>query len=327
MKSKISCLYIVFFVVHSAYGALAQYHDYGALQEDSEIIHSKPVQQVDWHKAFGQRYRKLTELTNEFWNEKAWHEDRVNCLKYNEQSPAMLEIYKDLPLIIITGFADIECAIAAMDQRTKNDLLVNALKVGMGSLVCCLLKHKANPNRRATSGGRLLHSTIVQKFGIKMMRLFLLYGADVNALDGHHKTPLMIALSQEFLNVEHMVQILNEENIDYTIQDDQGDTLLHWAVRKKKHLIDVIVSNAPSCINMQNNLGKTPLHCASSDLRCKKEKTLKAIIEKLLTYGGDRSIIDNDGKTAYDCSYYPEARKWLQIQKPTQKQKKCCIVQ
>ena len=108
----------------------------------------------------------------------------------------------------------------------------------------------------------------------------------------------------EFLS---LAEILISHGSDPSLLNHLGQAPLHWAVDGSNiELIKLLCKAAPSTVNMQDNIGKTPLvrcysladnyHDVESNLNEQKEKQRKAsILEILVQNGADLELLDING--------------------------------
>lgn len=135
---------------------------------------------------------------------------------------------------------------------------------------------------------------------------------ELRAKFAHKPKPFRIKKSELEEKVDEFVKPYRDDqgNLHYHDLKDPnfifegGDTLLHYALKKRKYdiasqLISYIANTFKgaeyNALSVQNESGKTPLHIAieSHDLRYN-------IIEKLVNYGADIHIADNGGNTPLD---------------------------
>ncbi|XP_060802658.1 85/88 kDa calcium-independent phospholipase A2 [Amyelois transitella] len=72
-------------------------------------------------------------------------------------------------------------------------------------------------------------------------------------------TPIMVAV--QTCNVR-MVQSLISLKCSLSILDHDGNTVFHYAAASNKEIINMLASSDPSCLNVYNKQGYTPLHTA-----------------------------------------------------------------
>jgi len=160
----------------------------------------------------------------------------------------------------------------------------------------------------------------------------LVQGANLNAQNIYGYTPLLTALANGLTKIalillEHgasvhistleglsalhlaaihcdgtMLEKLLECGAFLGVQDEAGDTLLHWAIREEKpDILSFLLSKSTSLLDTQNEDGETPLHMAAA---FGEEGT----VETLLKNGATPDIRDVNGLTpaehALENSHY-----------------------
>ncbi|XP_034943664.1 putative ankyrin repeat protein RF_0381 [Chelonus insularis] len=155
----------------------------------------------------------------------------------------------------------------------------------------------------------------------EVLKLFLQYGADIDALDIHKKTPLFYACKRGHLKavkalLAHHAKVNHVDVFGMTpvyvaaecstevarflmsrkttitkFITQEGKTLLHALVEEKRHtLIEQFMNILNVHIDAVDNFGKTPLHYAAAAIQ---EKT----VITLLQYGADINITTNQKPT------------------------------
>ncbi|CAM9595099.1 unnamed protein product [Laminaria digitata] len=139
----------------------------------------------------------------------------------------------------------------------------------------------------AIPGARVLH-VAVRNGLTEIVRLLLKRGADPNATDSKHRTPLMGACSDELVFVEP-VQMLLETGADLTLARN-GDFIPLHAVALHGHtdVVDMLCSRAPATLNQCTSDGKTPLVLA-----CYYGH--ESVVSKLLSLGAMQPVSPDDG--------------------------------
>ncbi len=89
-----------------------------------------------------------------------------------------------------------------------------------------------------------------------------------------------------------LVRLLLSHNADPNIENDHGQTPLHWAMRlKSTSLLRLLIKHC-SNVNTQDNEGYTPLHWLGFG---KYDDDEHEIATLLLENGADSTLQDNDG--------------------------------
>ncbi len=84
-------------------------------------------------------------------------------------------------------------------------------------------------NRKATP----LHAACA--WGQKAVAdLLISYGADINTIDNEGKSPLFFAVINEYYD---LIQLLLEKSAAITIKDQEGETVLDIARKKRKKVL------------------------------------------------------------------------------------------
>ena len=191
-----------------------------------------------------------------------------------------------------------------------NTPLLLAMQHGTSDIVRCLLEHGADPNLVYKEGKTLLHLDLgPHRYSWRpvtgrsddhlVAELLLKHGADANARDDAHNTPLLLAMQ---LGTSHIVRSLLEHGADPNVVYEEGKTLLHlelgphgssWrpvTTWSDDHLVAELLLEHGADANARDDSHKTPLllamrHRTSSIVRC------------LLEHGADPNLVYEEGKT------------------------------
>lgn len=112
-----------------------------------------------------------------------------------------------------------------------------------------------------------------------------------------------IAYIKEYVAYKNLCGLISRPN-DCNAQDSEGLSLLHHAVKAGyKDSIELLIQ-AGGDVNLQDKVGKTPLHVVI-DLPCLSQEkcdveTIKAIIQLLADAGADSTVQDSEGKSPVD---------------------------
>ncbi|KAH6699728.1 ankyrin repeat-containing domain protein [Leptodontidium sp. MPI-SDFR-AT-0119] len=127
-----------------------------------------------------------------------------------------------------------------------------------------LLEHLsfgASINTRDNVNNSPLHAAIIRG-NIGMAKALLKYGADVDAIGYNGKSPLHLSVVSKT-----MVQLLLKHQPNLSLQDDEGNSILHYLLRLPNWWSDLDIQSAIKSvlfagvnINLQNRAGESPLH-------------------------------------------------------------------
>ncbi|MDN3505934.1 MAG: ankyrin repeat domain-containing protein [Simkaniaceae bacterium] len=183
--------------------------------------------------------------------------------------------------------------------------LIWASRLGQLAIVKHLLK-TADPNIQAGStGDTALHAAI--RAGQNQIISPLLAKADVNKKNAKGQTPIMLAVQEG--NEFAIAALAKLSMVDWSAQDVDGNTVMHYMARKK--FSQVILDKADA--NIANNKKELPLHLAAEN-----HDFGGISAGKLARKTTDTYAIDQDGKTPFVRaleSHNPVRAKELFIQR------------
>ncbi|KAF4634229.1 hypothetical protein G7Y89_g3869 [Cudoniella acicularis] len=144
--------------------------------------------------------------------------------------------------------------------------LFNAISNGVEDEVTKLLSTGTSVHVRDGISNSPLHAAIL-KGNIVIVKSLLNYGANIDAIGFKRKTPLHLAIASKPL-----VQLLLNHSPTLSLQDDEGNTALHYLLNTKDWWVNIdaaatmksILSSGMD-INITNRLGESPLHRVVSD--------------------------------------------------------------
>ena len=161
-----------------------------------------------------------------------------------------------------------------------------------------LLKLGANPNLKTISGNNPFQQVIFKLQDIDIMSLMILYGARIDYVQTNGETLLHLAVSN--LNIDIMRKLL-ENGAEPNALDNEKCSPLHSVFQMESkdekstvEAIEELVKYGAS-INVQNENGKTPLHCAI-------ELDNYTVTKALLKLGSDPKVRDETSKTALEMA-------------------------
>lgn len=127
-----------------------------------------------------------------------------------------------------------------------------------------LLEHLsfgASVNGRDNVNNSPLHAAIIRG-NIGMAKALLKYGADVDAIGFNGKSPLHLSVISK-----RMVQLLLKHQPNLSLQDDEGNSILHYLLRLPNWWSDLDIQTAIKSvlfagvnINILNRASESPLH-------------------------------------------------------------------
>ena len=144
----------------------------------------------------------------------------------------------------------------------------------------------ADPNLGQPGRDTPLHSACALDGGMEIVQSLLRHGADVNATNERHWTPLIVAIQKYDFALFDL--LLEEWNADCTIPTDTLETPLHKACWfGSRRMIHSLLEHGAN-VNARDAEGRTPLHCVYDELD---------IAQMLTRHGADVSLGDNAGET------------------------------
>jgi ankyrin repeat protein len=99
----------------------------------------------------------------------------------------------------------------------------------------------------------------VSKGELSKVKDFVNKGADINIKNKDGKTPLHIAVEN---NYEDIIKFLLENKADVNVKDNEGNTPLHIAIKKGNYFVIKELIKFGADKNAKNNKGETPLDLA-----------------------------------------------------------------
>lgn len=131
---------------------------------------------------------------------------------------------------------------------------------------------------------------------------FLHGGVEVNSRETEGNTPLFYASGMMVLYLERL-------GADSSLRNDQGDTPLHFMIRRNTpNVSGWFLTKHGGEIDAQNNEGDTALHIAVRTGVRQGFYMAQMLIER----GADRWKINHQGQTPLDCITDPESRSQLE---------------
>jgi len=148
---------------------------------------------------------------------------------------------------------------------------------------------------RNKAGGTLLHSALKKKANIGVYNKIIEKGIDLNVIDENGDTVLHWAVFHKLGDIcKKLIPRMSKKAIN--AKDDESKTALHWACQNKLEDVGTLLINNKKfiAINLQDDDGKTALHWA-----CQKKLTVKLCKSLILEMSTkDFNLRDNEGNTA-----------------------------
>ncbi|MBN1766117.1 MAG: ankyrin repeat domain-containing protein [Sedimentisphaerales bacterium] len=151
---------------------------------------------------------------------------------------------------------------ADIEVKNKNGVtpLMAAARCGEDDTMIYLLQQGADPGAVDNDGNNALHDTVSKEYTSETIRILIEYGIDINQRNNQGETPLFRVFDSGFYeDCRKNAQILLREGADMTIPNDDGDTILHLAVRERSPEIARLAIEYGVEVNTKNKQGNTPL--------------------------------------------------------------------
>ena len=129
-----------------------------------------------------------------------------------------------------------------------------------------------------------LHDMVWRFYAPEKIEVLLHHGVDVNVQDNEGNTPLHWAVKQRRLKI---IRVLLHHGVDVNVQDNEGNTPLHWAVKRSCRETTKVLLRYGADITVRDKYDKTPLKLALMLFR-KGNFYDPRIVELLLIRGGVR---------------------------------------
>lgn len=145
-------------------------------------------------------------------------------------------------------------------SSTGESFLQIAISFQNNYIINLILKKKCFVNNQEKEYGiSALHQSLIQN-NIKLSRILINIGADINLQDFYGNTPLIYIVNENNSN-ELIKFLISFDNLNYNLTNIDGNTALHVALIKKinidKILLEKIISQTD--LTIQNNYGKSCL--------------------------------------------------------------------
>ena len=173
----------------------------------------------------------------------------LTCLHYAVTDVPDGLIACDVLKCLLENGADIN----ALTDNNRTPLMLASGSAGDVNVVKFLLKHGSK------NDGRALHFACERGVVLDIMLCLIGNGADVNARGIGDCTPLMTASRS---GLDDKINVLINHGANLHLQDDNGDTAMHYAVCSSSNSVTTLIAAGASQL-MCNKQGLTPLLLAS----------------------------------------------------------------
>jgi hypothetical protein len=162
---------------------------------------------------------------------------------------------------------------AVQDQNLRSAILY-----GSQEQITDLLSSGISVNTRDPFGNTPLHTAILRG-DVAIVKSLFRYGADVDAIGFKGKTPLHLGAASK-----EMLKLILKHSPTLSLQDDEGNTVLHymlsirdwWNDSYVKVAMETILSSGVD-INLRNKFGESPLHRLVADVVPKSQSYMDMI--------------------------------------------------
>ncbi|MFZ3017269.1 MAG: ankyrin repeat domain-containing protein [Gallionella sp.] len=172
------------------------------------------------------------------------------------------------------------------------EFLFRAIQFQHEHVVDTLLSFPIDLESCQYGGMDVVHQAMVSHTNHRIIRKLLQKGANPDAIDTQGRTPLFYAVDR---NDVELVKVLLESGADACKRDRFGQTPLHWST----HILNTFTNdgvclnlllNVVDTVNVIDNEGQTPLHCAS-------RRGNPAQVQALIQAGADVNLQNRIGNT------------------------------
>jgi len=202
------------------------------------------------------------------------------------------------------------------DYLRITSLLELACENNLGEVISQLRTRGVSIAQPDESGNTPLARCLARGVNDKKTLFFLITEETINRQNKQMRTPLHILLNQNEI-YKSALEALCEEGARLDIQDDTGNTPLHYAALRGgsgkliEHLMNPIRSEEQkiALINMQNKQGATALHLAIQNYLDAPDASFAVNTIKYLLNYGSLSVANIEGVTPMDLVYQLVAQK------------------
>jgi ankyrin repeat protein len=197
------------------------------------------------------------------------------------------------------------------NDEEQSPLFLAAQEKTVGSLRALLNNNNASLNYKDTEGNTALH-VATETGNLTIVKEILGQNFNLKHLPNNNGVcPLHLAAGAPNRHAEKIVELFLPSNVN--IQDADGDTPLHYAVRENGYktrdslfqttkTLELLL-DAGAGVNAQNNRGQSPLFCTVYNRYGSNRAQF------LIEHGADLSLRQNDGKTALEFVKHHERSK------------------
>ena len=194
------------------------------------------------------------------------------------------------------------------ETAAENPLVV-ACQKGDIETIQILLDKGADPNKQCGFYAiEALYASPRKDQRLEIAQMLCEHGADVTLHVGYYEAV--------FLELNYLKDEESWKNICFLLEqgaspvDEMQNTLLHYAVvNSKLFAVEKLLQNQTVDVDAQNSDG------ASALIQAAKYST-EAIVNLLIEYGADKTIVDKNGKTAYDYAIEQGRLEIAELVKP-----------
>ncbi|KAI0884774.1 ankyrin repeat-containing domain protein [Annulohypoxylon maeteangense] len=182
---------------------------------------------------------------------------------------------------------------AQFDDLQIGRALIEASSMGRIQSINILLQYGAQVDVTDVACQMTAFSTAIVHYQLESMRALIRAGANIEKRSSQQNlTPLQLAVLEGHCGI---MEFLLENGADTGVRDENGQTLMHYAVQAGFPTVKTMLLNGEVDINVQDNEGITPLHRAVVSLD--KGQRFGDVVKMLLTQGANPGIRDHLGRT------------------------------
>ena len=214
---------------------------------------------------------------------------------------AVLRNHSEVVELLIAYGADLELA----ELGYGDTALHTAAHLNNADIVKILLESGADPNpiSRHTNWETPLHYA-AEAGAIDAVQALLDGGVEADVRIGQGRSPMITIIKEGRKNKTAVVRILLENGADPSLQDNIGNTALHYAVMNGiTAMIELLIENGAS-LDLTNSLGNTALHLAATGIRSEP-------VSVLIEHGASLDLKNDKGETALDVAKRDEIIEML----------------